>query len=255
MTNLQVFLFDTQPVRIVGTPDDPWWVAKDVCDVLDIDNVSQALRRLDDDEKNTITINDGIPGNPNLSIISESGLYSLIFTSRKPEAKRFKKWVTSEVLPAIRKTGSYNVHSDDPKLLIEREKTERERVKVQARLDELRLKHELKLAELEHKQQSKSKVSSEKLVQLNQRSRIALSDEILKLVSDKDRVATRWIVDSLVLRYGIKADTPRDRKNLELIIKKVLQQNGWIRPKSGRVTVDGKQDRGYERPKHLTCYR
>jgi predicted P-loop ATPase len=80
---------------------------------------------------------------------------------------------------------------------------------------------------------------------------LPFEDEILELVSGKDKVATRWIVESLVHKYGIKADTSRDRKDLELTIKKVLQQNGWIKPKSGRVTIDGKQDRGYERLDNL----
>ncbi|ERT07201.1 virulence-associated E family protein [Lyngbya aestuarii BL J] len=76
---------------------------------------------------------------------------------------------------------------------------------------------------------------------------LPFEDEILEIVSGKDKAATQQIVDSLVQRHGIKADTSRDRKDLELTIKKVLQQNGWIKPKSGRVTIDGKQYRGYER--------
>lgn len=92
---------------VVGQDSEPWFVAKDVCDVLDLGNTSQAVSSLDDDEKNTIIINEGIPGNPSKAIINESGLYSLILRSRKPEAKRFKKWVTSEVLPDIRRNGFY----------------------------------------------------------------------------------------------------------------------------------------------------
>ncbi len=81
----------------------------DVCKVLDLPNVGQAASRLDFDEKGDITISD-VAGRPNRSlVINESGLCSLILASRKPEAKRFKKWVTSEVLPAIRKTGGYGV--------------------------------------------------------------------------------------------------------------------------------------------------
>jgi prophage antirepressor-like protein len=70
-------------------------VAKDICDVLEIGNVSQALSRLDNEEKNTIILNEGI-GNPEKSVINESGLYSLILRSRKPEAKVFKKWITDK---------------------------------------------------------------------------------------------------------------------------------------------------------------
>jgi len=93
-------------MRVITTEGDPWFVAKDVCGILELNNVSQALSRLDYDEKNTIILNDGI-GNPTKLAVNESGLYSLIMSSRKPEAKRFKKWVTAEVLPAIRKTGRY----------------------------------------------------------------------------------------------------------------------------------------------------
>ena len=76
-----------------------------MCDVLGLTNPTKALKSLDDDEKNTLTFSEGIRGNPEKNIINESGLYSLIFRSNKPEAKKFRKWVTSEVLPEIRRTG------------------------------------------------------------------------------------------------------------------------------------------------------
>ena len=86
---------------------EPWFIAKDVCDILEISNNRDAISQLDSDEKNTVVISDGIPGNPNKTIISEPGLYKLIMRSRKPEAHEFKRWVTHEVLPQIRKTGGY----------------------------------------------------------------------------------------------------------------------------------------------------
>lgn len=108
MSDLTVFDFDGLEVRVVASDsNDLWFVAKDVCDVLELSNVSQSLARLDDDEKGITTV-DTLGGNQDLSIINESGMYSLVLTSRKPEAKKFKKWVTSEVLPSIRKTGSYS---------------------------------------------------------------------------------------------------------------------------------------------------
>lgn len=103
---IQVFNFNAHPLRIVDINGEHWWVAKDVCDVLDIDNVSQALSRLDDDERNTFILNDGI-GNPGRAIINEPGLYSLILGSRKPEARAFKRWVTHEVLPSLNRNGFY----------------------------------------------------------------------------------------------------------------------------------------------------
>ena len=103
------FNFDQYQVRTLRHDDgEVWFVAPDVCDALDVGNVSMAVGRLDDDEKGISSI-DTLGGPQEVTIISESGLYSLVLTSRKPEAKRFKKWVTSEVLPSIRKTGSYSM--------------------------------------------------------------------------------------------------------------------------------------------------
>ena len=86
---------------------EPWFIAKDACDILGLGNSRKATAELDPDEKNTVTIGDGIPGNPNKTIISEPGLYRLVMKSRKPEAKEFQRWVTHEVLPSIRKHGAY----------------------------------------------------------------------------------------------------------------------------------------------------
>lgn len=93
-------------VRVVMKDGEPWFVAKDVCECLELTNTSQTLSYLDDDEKG-ITTNDTPGGAQEMSIVSEAGLYSLILRSRKPEAKAFKRWITHEVLPAIRKHGGY----------------------------------------------------------------------------------------------------------------------------------------------------
>ena len=102
MSNISVFAFDSSAVRVIQHDGEPWFVAADVCSVLDITNNRNATARLDDDEKGVHSV-DTPSGQQEMTIINESGLYSLILTSRKPEAKRFKKWVTSEVLPSIRK--------------------------------------------------------------------------------------------------------------------------------------------------------
>jgi len=87
--SLVPYAFDDSLVRVrTDHEGNPWFVAKDVCNVLDLGNPSQAVSELEDDEKNTISIADGNRGNPNMLIISESGLYSLVFRSRKPEARR-----------------------------------------------------------------------------------------------------------------------------------------------------------------------
>ena len=111
--DIQRFDFKGASLRtLTDEAGEPWFVAKDVCSVLELNNVSQALTRLDDDEKSSITLNDGTPGSPNKSIVSESGLYALVLASRKPEAHEFKRWVTHEVLPQIRRTGGYIPTSD-----------------------------------------------------------------------------------------------------------------------------------------------
>lgn len=103
---LQVFQYEGNETRVVMVDGEPWWVAKDVCDVLDISNSRDAVSALDDDEKADVGISDGSQIR-HMNAISESGLYTLIMRSNKPEAKRFRKWVTSEVLPSIRKRGEY----------------------------------------------------------------------------------------------------------------------------------------------------
>ena len=106
-TTPSIFTFTAQSVRVVVIDDAPWFVGKDVCEALSISNHNDALGRLDDDERQGVGITDPLGNEQITTAINESGLYSLILTSRKPEAKKFKKWVTSEVLPAIRKTGRY----------------------------------------------------------------------------------------------------------------------------------------------------
>jgi anti-repressor protein len=103
MNTITPFSFEGTPVRTVQIDGETQFVAADVCEALDIQNVAQAVTRLDDDERSMFNI--GRQGDAH--VINESGLYRLILTSRKPEAKRFRKWVTGEVLPTIRKTGSY----------------------------------------------------------------------------------------------------------------------------------------------------
>lgn len=112
MTDLTNFAFDENLVRVLTREGDPWFVAADVARVLGIGRTEDAVRRLDDDEKGADTIRTP-GGNQTVTIINESGLYSLVLTSRKPEAKRFKKWITSEVLPSIRKTGSYSIAEEE----------------------------------------------------------------------------------------------------------------------------------------------
>lgn len=113
MSNKQeakVFTFNenNKPIRVEVVDGEPWFVAKDVCDALGIENNRNAASRLDDDEKGASIVRTP-SGEQQMTTVNESGLYSLIFQSRKPEAKKFRKWVTGEVLPSIRKTGKYEL--------------------------------------------------------------------------------------------------------------------------------------------------
>lgn len=108
MNELQHFNFKGQQVRTVLVDDQPMFVGKDVAEVLGYSNTRDALNvHVDTEDKNTVAIHDGNKGNPNQTIINESGLYSLVLSSKLPTAKEFKHWVTHEVLPSIRKHGAY----------------------------------------------------------------------------------------------------------------------------------------------------
>lgn len=108
----KVFAFNPNnaPIRVQMINDEPWFCGKDVCEALTIINHKDALSRLDEDERRGSVIPTP-SGNQTMTVVNESGLYNLIFQSRKPEAKVFRKWVTSEVLPSIRKTGGYSLPS------------------------------------------------------------------------------------------------------------------------------------------------
>ena len=103
---IQIFNYNSNEVRTVQQNGEPWFVLKDVCAVLGIGNNRMASDRLDADEKGVSQI-DTLGGRQEMTVINESGLYNVILRSDKPEAKPFRKWVTSEVLPSIRKHGAY----------------------------------------------------------------------------------------------------------------------------------------------------
>ncbi|MCP1162622.1 MULTISPECIES: BRO family protein [Bacillus] len=113
MNNLQVFDHEELgQVRTTKKDGAIWFVAKDVCEVLGISKYRDALARLDEGEAGTVLV-DTLGGMQHMRAINEAGLYSLILTSRKPQAKAFKKWVTSEVLPSIRRDGGYLIANEE----------------------------------------------------------------------------------------------------------------------------------------------
>lgn len=111
MSEVQLFNFENHEVRSLLVDDEPWFVGKDVAEILSYSNTRKALTdHVDDEDKmDGVTIRDSIGRNQKPVLINESGLYSLVLSSKLPSAKKFKRWVTSEVLPALRKTGQYQV--------------------------------------------------------------------------------------------------------------------------------------------------
>ena len=151
-SNIQIFENnDFGQIRVVERDGEPWFVAADVCRALDVVNSRDAVARLDVDEKNTVVLTDGTPGNPQKTIVNEPGLYTLILGSRKPEAKAFKRWITHEVIPTIRKTGAYFTRKPDSYMIddpIERAKRwieeAQERLALQETVNEQRKEIEYK---------------------------------------------------------------------------------------------------------------
>lgn len=115
-TGLQVFYNEETSVnlrtKVIG--NEPWFIAQDICSILGLNNITKALAALDFDEKRGVTISNAVGNNQEVRAINESGLYHLIFISRKPEAKAIRRWVTGTVLPGIRRTGSYSISNNRP---------------------------------------------------------------------------------------------------------------------------------------------
>jgi prophage antirepressor-like protein len=114
MNAVEVFDFQEQAVRAVQGPDGEWWfVARDICAALDLAKPENAYARLDADEKDTLIVGT-LGGKQQMTIISEPGCYRLVFTSRTEKAEAFKRWLAHEVLPALRRTGRYEMPADAP---------------------------------------------------------------------------------------------------------------------------------------------
>lgn len=109
MKNLQIFVYGGEQLRTIQRDDGLWWVLRDVCRVLGIANHKMVAQRLDEDEVSLADLIDAMGRTQKTIIINEPGLYAVILRSDKPEAKQFKRWVTHDVLPTIRRTGSYTM--------------------------------------------------------------------------------------------------------------------------------------------------
>jgi prophage antirepressor-like protein len=108
----QIFTYSGNQVRTIIKDGEVWFVAKDVCEILDISDARRAVQRLDEDERSLIPVTDSLGRKQETFIVNEPGLYTLILGSRKSEAKQFKRWITHEVIPTIRKTGGYVANED-----------------------------------------------------------------------------------------------------------------------------------------------
>ncbi|MFZ7311611.1 BRO-N domain-containing protein [Comamonas jiangduensis] len=112
MADITPFNFGIFTVRVIVQDNKQWFAAADVCTALAIRNHRDAVMHLDDDEKGVVST-DTLGGTQNISVVNESGLYALVLRSRKPEARKFAKWVTKEVLPSIRQTGGYGQQTQE----------------------------------------------------------------------------------------------------------------------------------------------
>lgn len=147
MNELQVFSYEGKEIRTIQRNGETWWVLKDVCGVLGLSNARMIADRLDEDDVSLAYVTDSMGRQQQTNIVNESGLYNVILRSDKPEAKKFKRWVTHEVLPQIRRHGAYITTSkieeimNDPdswiKLLtaLKEERQEKERLQLQAAQD------------------------------------------------------------------------------------------------------------------------
>lgn len=115
MNRIIPFDYRSHEVRSLMIGNEPWFVAKDVCIALELGDTHKAVDRLDEDERNLIPVTDSLGREQQTFVVNESGLYSLTLGSKKPEAKPFKRWVTHDVLPTLRKTGTYSISGYAPK--------------------------------------------------------------------------------------------------------------------------------------------
>lgn len=186
-----VFSFQDKQVRIVIKDGEPWFVARDVCIILEIGNPSQALVRLDEDEKGLIST-DTLGGVQEMAAVNESGLYELVMGSKKREAKEFKRWIKREVLPSIRRTGGYVAETNKVVPLSER----------QALIQSLKLTAEL--AEEMDEVKNITQTHGQKLIELEQKV-----DEQITIDHGQQRVLQKAVARRV---YEVENDQRRRRE-------------------------------------------
>lgn len=212
MSNIQIFNYQSNEVRTVEMNGEPWFVLKDVCNILNINNASDVYNRLDDDEKGIAQI-DTLGGRQKMSTVNESGLYHVILRSDKPEAAPFRKWVTSEVLPSIRKNGGYIAGQQElspqelmAKALLVANKTLAER---EARISELTVQNSQLTVEKQIMQPK-----AEYFDELVDRNLLTNFRETAKELGIKPKTFVAWLLDKKFLYRDQKGKLlPREDKN------------------------------------------
>lgn len=234
MNELQrVFEYEGSQVRTAVIDGQTWFVAKDVCDALEIKKYRDSVARLDEDEREPVLV-DTLGGKQEMIAVNESGLYTLIMKSRKPEAKAFKRWVTHEVLPSIRKTGEYKAKAsyeiEDPIKRAEmwiREEQERRALVQRTELLE------------EQAERNKPKVMFAEAVEVSEDT--ILIGELAKILKQngvdmgQNRLFKYLRDEGYLMKYGDQRNMPTQKSaNLGLfkVTKRVLQNPGG----DGRVT-------------------
>ena len=185
-------------VRVAGTSEQPLFCLADVCKVLELGNPSQVKTRLDDGVISNEVIPDSLGRQQEMTFVNEDGLYDVILDSRKPQAKAFRKWITSEVIPTIRKTGSYTTEKSlSPSELI-------------LKLAQLNVENERKMKQLEEKQ---SKLESE-IKEIKQRTTTDLHQSTIVAYVSRNHIKLD------VTRYGAmgrKASSLCKKRNIEVL--------------------------------------
>ncbi|APT48970.1 phage antirepressor [Bacillus safensis] len=222
----QIFNYHDQEIRTVLQDGQPFFIGKDVADILGYSNPRKALSdHVDEEDKDGVTIRDAIGRQQTMTAINESGLYSLILSSKMPDAKKFKRWVTSEILPAIRQTGQYG----GPKALTEREQrieSLKLLLETSQRQDELSKKlstHEKKILELD------TKVDEQITLDHGEQRRIqkAVATRIYSFTEDKNernrlfKELYREIKD----RFGVSSYKDVKRKDMQAAVNYIVN---WV---------------------------
>ena len=200
MNELTIFNFENNDVRTQVINDEPWFVGKDVAEILGYERPTKAISdHVDEEDRDEVPIQDSIGRMQNTPIINESGLYSLVFKSQLPSAKKFKRWVTSEVLPAIRKTGSYKMPKDPMdalRLMFQATEQTQEKVnQVDARV--IYLEQNVKLEPGEYTYIGKSisrkvyQIGKERAYSMNKQQKEELFKAINKEIAEINGVRTR----------------------------------------------------------------